>query len=321
MTYIKYKNQVGHDTGGTGVAPADWKIYRNLVSKTYLEKPSIIRMIAGGAIDSLEPMDPRVIDESYKLNDMSAAQVGIYPKKTTDNITGSPVTGPIVSIYKGAEMSDMEWNQMFAGQSRHPIIESGLTRKIEEMENEIGFRGHTATQLTGIVGGATTTTPTATTLGAQANSDGVLTNWTALIKNIKDDLSALDIHIAPLEQKGVPMDLLMTWPLYDQLANTRLDETPLLNNVDIVMKQLEGGRIYATNWLQASVTTASNTVLAIPRLPDDLKPFRIAASDFDVRPFKDSAYTTSLNVFERFSVKIINATFMRKVASLSTASA
>lgn len=310
----------GHDAANTTPAPTDIRIYRNLLVETFFSDPPIIRKLAPFTA-TIDADDGHFGDESYTMDDMKDAQVAMEPGVTSDEIKGTPVTAPIVAVYKGATMSDIAWNRMFATRDRRPLIESGLLRKIGEQEETIAFRGNTKTGLTGLVSGASVTTPAATTLGYEGNSDGVLTNFRSLIQYFINDLSDLNIHIGPKENGGIPLDVVVNWPLWNKAATTFLSDTPSVNNVQLLEQMLGGGKLMASNWTQASVTTASCTALALPRLPQNKMAWYITASNFKIEPFRPAPFHTSINVFERFSIKILQPTFIRYASSLSTASA
>lgn len=310
--------QQGRDAANPTPAPTDWRLYRNLLVETFMTDPPIIRKLAP-FVATIPAEDGHFSDESYSMDDLQNAVVAMEPEITSDDVKGTPITAPIVAISKGATLSNISWNQMFATRDRRPLLESGILRKIGEMEEITGFRGNTKTGLTGLVAGGSVTTPAATTLGAQGNSDGVLTNFRSLIQYFINDLSDNNCHVG--NNGGVAMDVVVNWPLYNLAATTFLSDSPDVNNVQLLEKMLGGGKLYATNWTQASVTTTSCTALALPRLPAAKASWYITASDMLVKPFQPGPFHTSINAFERFSIKITNSSFIRYAASLSTASA
>lgn len=312
---IRMINQDRSDRDASGApAKTDWIIYDNLVTETFMSDPPLSRILA----PKVRPLayDGRFVHEDYIMGDMKEAQVAAEAGVADDEIEGTPVQVNVCTIFKTATMSDESWNQLFVNQDRQPIIESGITRKIAEKEEEIAFRGNTKMGITGLVGGATAVTPTATTLGYEGNSDGVLTNFRDLVKKFITTLSDSNCHIGG-DRGGVPLDLAMTWPIFDLLNDTFLDDDPKTNNLTLIENMLGGGRVYGSNWLQASVTSVANTILGLPRLPPVKAPWYLLASQLDSRPFQNSIWSRQLGAREKFSVKIKNATFILKATSLS----
>lgn len=290
---------LGTDAQGNIVLPTDWRFFiTDVLIEAWLDQPSVARKLAGARVyplifDGKENAEFPVIDE------MEEPEYAMQPDESDTNIKGSTITVPTPQLFKSVAIPHDKLALLFAGRDRMPLIMNYLMRKFRVAEDKKAFQGDSGL---GVAGLADLTGPTydlgnpTGVWGADGDANGVLENAKA------DWEKALDYFVNSGVPSDIQIDVVMTSYIWNLLRNTYLVRSPQVNNLEYLSRSLNGGTVYYTNHLQATVTATTNRIIFVARTP---AAFTLLSSNFDqdMNPHVKN-WLARLGVREKFSVKV-----------------
>lgn len=307
MTGITFLKQIGQDAA-LNPFPSDWKTYiNNRIIKSYFDQPNIARML-NPYLDTLA-FDGKSESEVALENDIDDAEVGMEAGIADTDIEGDVVNMKTPQIYITARMSDDKWAMLFAGQNRSQRLINRMSNKIKIKEDLYVFRGKTGIH-TGLI---TQSTDLGNPTGNWSTAtNGILTNFQADIKKIP---AQLDAYGVPSEW---PIDVALTSYAYSMISNSFTDYNPEISNRMIAEKMLRGGKFVQSDNLQASVTTAANTMLVSVRAPTGSEGWTLQASGFDIKQ-EPTLWGHRIGIRQKVAAKVLNAKLMYFMDAITVA--
>lgn len=302
--YGRYMPSKAVDAAGkdASVAPSinDFRQFSESAVLGFMRHPSIIRLVSP-RVDTTSFANGQFSYESIVLNDIQPAKIAMEMPKGNTDVTGTPARVALPEIGQTAMMSDRKWAQTIAGQNRMDSLRAMFLDTISEAETVIGFQGVPGLGISGLVSSTTTDASSPTGVwDVDTGSDGRLTNF------IKDVKIMKNLVLDYTKNVLTPIDVAMTMPIFQLIQDTVYEETPLYSNLDWLRSVLNGGNVYVSNLIQASVTVNANTFVMIPRVPAGNVGHELIYSglDMEVHP-TGNAFETGLAMREIFSINLL----------------
>lgn len=290
----------------------DWRDFENRVVQVFHDQPNVLRRIATLILPT--SFDGKTVKEIPTLDDMDRPGYGMEPRAQHIALVGDVVTARMPQIYQSVELTYDKWAQAFAGNARMPLVIAQLTRLIKREEDLIGFRGDTGENTLGLIDEAASDTdlgaPTAA-WGIDAGSNGVLANAHTDIDKGLDAFVANGLG-------DLPVDIVLTGYLFTLLKNTMLPNRQGTNLLSIQAK-LNGGQVFQTNNLQASVTTTQNSMLMIARGSGEEAGWALISSGLQIEEYNAPPWKKGVAIREKFRVKVIDSDYIRWMDGISNA--
>jgi hypothetical protein len=298
---------VGRDAAITPF-PQDWKLYiNNRIVKSYHDQPNVASMMANLVIPI--EYDGKYEAEIPQQNDLDDAEIGMEPGIADTELEGDTINVKTPQIFQTMKLSSDKWAQLFAGQNKPNLVLARMAQKIKNREDKYIFQGKT-----GICSGIITD---ATTLGSSAGHWGIASNGklTHFQTDIQTIISLLDAAGIP---NNYPIDIGLTSYAFSLIDTATLDYNPDITNKMLAERKLRGGKFYATNNIQASVSSSSNTMFVSVRAPEEEAGWAILRSGLDIQR-EQLLWGYRVGVRQKVGYKILDANMVYKMTSISCA--
>lgn len=293
---------------------SDWKQFHEQLLKSYIHQPLIARkLIAMGSGQLIKlNFDGKRKWEATQLNDVDPPAYDFLPGVKDTNIDGQLIEAYLPQIYESVLFGKDELKQTFQGQARLPIVQNQIAKRIAIKEDQIVFYGVSAKKVYGFTsssnGGTDLGNPTAA-WGIDTGSNGILDNMRADIKKALDQF-----RTAGLGDR--PVDMIVTSYIYN-LIQTTLRVYGDSWASDYFKRMLNGGNILVSDYIQsATVSTTANTAVFIVRDPNG---WALLSSGLEYEQEKNGLWAWRYGVREKFSVKVLNTSYIAWMDGISVA--
>jgi len=307
---------LGRDANSSGVVfREDWQqIIRNVIVRSFRDQPKIVRRLAtlnGNMLQS--NLDGTTLMRIGQINDIDTPGHGMRPYENHTGLSLTEITHILPQIFQTASLPLDDWAQSAAGQDRWTMLNAEIVRNIQKQEDIDAFRGVTKLGTLGFIDTAASDSD----LGAPTGAWGVDTGNNGILNNFRADVAAAldEFTINSLGDK--PIDVVMTSYIYNLIKTN-----PFLHrsgdNLTWLKSVLNGGEIFVTNNLQASVSTTANSILFLARAPGTMQNWALIASGLESR-MKEGLWDRTYGLREKFTIKVFNSDYVRWMDAISNA--
>lgn len=306
---------LGRDASSGVVFREDWQqIVRNVIVRSFRDQPKIIRRLAsinGNILAS--PLDGTTLMRIGQINDIDGVGHAMRPYETHTGLSMGEITHIIPQIFQTATLSLDDWAQTAAGADRWALLNAEIVRNIQKQEDIDAFRGVTELGTTGLID----TSGSDSDLDNPTGAWGIDTGSNGILNNMRTDVQEAIDEFTVNGLGDLPIDVVMTSYIY-----TLIKTNPFIHragdNLTWLKSVINGGEIFVTNNLQASVSSTANSILFLARAPASMQNWTIITSDIETR-MKEGLWDKTYGLREKFTLKVLNDDYVRWMDGISNA--